>query len=1022
MSFMRRVKGNGTIRKLIRGTLFFFAGLVFILLLATIFLSLYRDEIGEKILLNANEKYVGQIGFQSLSFTPFTHFPNISVRLKEFYFVSSGDTAAKSPPDTLAEIDQFYISFHLIDLIRGNINLDQLTASGGKILLKTLPGGRLNFSQALSSNTSAPTDSLSISSDDLNSDFPIVSAEYIRILNMDLIYQNDSLKKQVNIFLQELNAEIRYAAQQISGLLEVDANVDQVAFPPGIDLPDLSVGLKSSFSIGLDSLTVDLEDGVLDINNSRFQFQGGAQLLGKTFTDLQLEGSDENLSFFRLWMSDEGFDQLTVGNTYFSGSVKGSLDRGIPNMIFKFGMEDVFIDIPEVDQDIRDLKLNGRFTSGTASNLSEASLTINELSGKLPGGFIKANVSVNNFVAPRFKLYWDMELIVDHFEDLLDIESLDSLYGRIKVFDNVEGYYDEDQEKIIEEFNESMIIFDSLQFKIGNTFEVDHLDGILRRHGDTINLSNVRINAQQSDLNFNGDIYGLFSVLTDEGASLTADLSMLSDTFDFPKFFSFDPRVGESFPFRILNIYGEFTALANRSQLFEFHSNPEIVFEFSRFDATIENLFPPVEIKKGTLHMREKEDRLYLDFLDFHLLMEDAKIKTDVEYFSPATDPDFVGVDMDFKDLDPSRVFFLADDTLPGIAVGQMNGKLQSELEIALDTNDFRRFYLTSSTMDYVTEKDTFDITDLQLSAEDVSYRAGTDPLASLTAGIEIRAGKVLSNHFQTEDIHYRIDARNGGYIITPESIRFFGKEGKGKYIARPFDEIPVYEVNYKVNDFQIENFLTNLMEDTVLRGSMSLDMSLLIKKEPNAELLKSLTGYLKVNGSDLTLYGIDLDDFIKKYQRSQKFNLVDVGAIALAGPVGLALTKGTQFANLAVGDYGDKTNLELVVSEWECIDGRFFMKDCAMATDENRISAKGWIDVAADSLEVTVAVLDKNGCSIASQSIFGSLDDPEYSDVNVVGTILGPVTNLMDVVLGKDCEVFYSGKISHPIRKKKNE
>jgi hypothetical protein len=305
--------------------------------------------------------------------------------LKDFYLVSHADTISEIPPDTLTVINRFYVSFHLIDLIRGDINLDRLTASGGRVFLKTLPGGRLNISEALAPKIPSQNDPLTTPEDDPKKDSPVVTAEQIRIREMDLTYQNDSLNRHVNVFLQELNAEIRFADQQISGLLEVDARAKPMRLTPGIDLPSLSLGLRSFFSIGLDSLDLDLKDGVLKVNKSRFQFQGNAQLSGNAYTDLQLNGSDDNLSFFRLWLSDEGLDRLTVGNTRFSGSVKGSFKREIPNMDFQFGMEGVFIDIPEVEQDIRDLKLNGRFVSGTASNLSERALTINELSGKLPG-------------------------------------------------------------------------------------------------------------------------------------------------------------------------------------------------------------------------------------------------------------------------------------------------------------------------------------------------------------------------------------------------------------------------------------------------------------------------------------------------------------------------------------------------------------------------------------------------------------------------------------------------------------
>jgi hypothetical protein len=42
-------------------------------------------------------------------------------------------------------------------------------------------------------------------------------------------------------------------------------------------------------------------------------------------------------------------------------------------------------------------------------------------------------------------------------------------------------------------------------------------------------------------------------------------------------------------------------------------------------------------------------------------------------------------------------------------------------------------------------------------------------------------------------------------------------------------------------------------------------------------------------------------------------------------------------------------------------------------------------------------------------------MNSPTFGKVKVVGTVLAPVTNLVDDMLGNDCEVFYSGSVKHP-------
>ena len=44
------------------------------------------------------------------------------------------------------------------------------------------------------------------------------------------------------------------------------------------------------------------------------------------------------------------------------------------------------------------------------------------------------------------------------------------------------------------------------------------------------------------------------------------------------------------------------------------------------------------------------------------------------------------------------------------------------------------------------------------------------------------------------------------------------------------------------------------------------------------------------------------------------------------------------------------------------------------------------------------------------------AINEPTLESVKVVGTILSPVTNLIEDILGIDCDVFYDGTVKHPI------
>ena len=74
------------------------------------------------------------------------------------------------------------------------------------------------------------------------------------------------------------------------------------------------------------------------------------------------------------------------------------------------------------------------------------------------------------------------------------------------------------------------------------------------------------------------------------------------------------------------------------------------------------------------------------------------------------------------------------------------------------------------------------------------------------------------------------------------------------------------------------------------------------------------------------------------------------------------------------------------------------------------------------DSLDMTIGVINEKGCAIFDQRVYGSGDNPEYSQIKFLKTLLAPVTNVIKGAVGAKCDVFYEGSVSHPEERKKNK
>ena len=260
-----------------------------------------------------------------------------------------------------------------------------------------------------------------------------------------------------------------------------------------------------------------------------------------------------------------------------------------------------------------------------------------------------------------------------------------------------------------------------------------------------------------------------------------------------------------------------------------------------------------------------------------------------------------------------------------------------------------------------------------------------------------------------------RVIVRGNELLIEDESYRF---EYDYDYSERPSMDFEMYSREGGVNleTLFIEEVDTINDNKTIkLQGQGAFNTSLNWNPDSKKSFVEALEADFVLEGRDLKIFGIDLDDVIEKFKKSQKFNLADVGAVMFAGPAGLAVTKGTDFARIAFAKAGDSTHVKHFLAEWKIDNGVLTTQDVAMSTKNNLVSTDGWYDIQTDSLDFKISVLDKRGCDLVGQRIYGKALDPTYGKVKVLKTFLGPVTNFFRNIGLAKCDTIYAGKVAHP-------
>jgi uncharacterized protein involved in outer membrane biogenesis len=298
----------------------------------------------------------------------------------------------------------------------------------------------------------------------------------------------------------------------------------------------------------------------------------------------------------------------------------------------------------------------------------------------------------------------------------------------------------------------------------------------------------------------------------------------------------------------------------------------------------------------------------------------------------------------------------------------------------------------------------------------------------SITQGSLVYTDETSGEKIAIGDLEMNLVMREAGekgiLDINPVSMTLFGGTGNGSLHVDMTGPSPHYRVIYTLNRVRIEQLLQQYLLKKIPRktieGPINFSADLTASGKSADEVKRSLNGDLSLNGENLMLYNVDIDALIMKYERSQNFNLVDVGAFLLLGPFGPALTKSYNFARVYEESQGGEGIIRKLVSVWKVRNGIAEAGDVALASKKQRIAMKGGLNFINERfVDVTLAVLDKRGCSVYSEKVYGPFRNPQIEKESIfksiAGSVLNPLGDAWEFIQGEECTVFYSGSVAQP-------
>jgi uncharacterized protein involved in outer membrane biogenesis len=336
---------------------------------------------------------------------------------------------------------------------------------------------------------------------------------------------------------------------------------------------------------------------------------------------------------------------------------------------------------------------------------------------------------------------------------------------------------------------------------------------------------------------------------------------------------------------------------------------------------------------------------------------------------------------------------------------------------------DLEKFSLSDGTLRYADKQsgEGLEAGDCNLDVRRLRLPGGEspDPMKHLSFTAVLACGEIRTNDFTVSDLKFSADGKNGVFDLKPVTMHVFGGQGSGSIRADFAGVVPLYQVRYSLSQFHVEEFLKTLSPQKTAEGPMDFSVNLSMQGKTVKEMRQTAEGQISLRGENLTLRGRDLDLEFSRFESSQNFNLVDVGALFFAGPVGMVVTKGYNFASIFQGS-GGHSEIRTLISEWKVERGVAQAQDVAMATNKNRVALHGGLDFVNERFNhVTAALIDTKGCAKVRQKIRGTFQKPVVEKPNILKSLTGPALELLkkgkELFPGAECEVFYTGSVAPP-------
>ncbi len=1028
---------------------------IIVLVIRIFFYDNLKSWISTEVQIYLTELDYGDLQIENLELSVFQNFPSISVQLNKVRFYEKKDSIRPDNTQPILSAEQLNLAFSSWELIRyRNLVVTSLVSENGAINLLTYEDDTTNLERAFNSTVKqnklavvkqnklavVKKNNLDVNGDKSNSEEEIISIalKAVNFNNFILTYSNPHENYRSQVKLESLSGKLLLNEAGLSCDLNSSFEItESFEFPMITNLGLAALNLNLDFIDATQEIKI--HDGSIRFETISADVNGSYNNSNDKYIDIKFDASSNDFAFLSKLIKEDILIKnsalIKKADITLDGHIKGKMEDNIPKVDLSFSVSDLSLTIPENKAKFSNIGFDGELHTGEADDFSGGKLVVRNLRGELPGGSMSGNFSVNNFKDPNLQSSMDLALDLDGFENILNISSIDSLKGKLYFTSKIDGKINTEGENKLEDISNWSLDLDDIGFNyIPANKQINMLNGNISETNNEVALDSLSMNYDNSDISINGRIKNLYHFIFSKEQNIEAELELNSDQF-YTSHFLLDSEVIPLIDDRISNLLMKTKITMTDNNSYDSYF-PKINAEVTKLSFDFDTL-PGVKELTGKLDFEQTPSGFVFDLKDIIGELPYGKASLNGRVIIPENFQTLdVKLNTDLSDLPLDYVEDLVNEMMDYDLLDAKNRKkeemtlVNGVLNISgiLDLFPFATHdaEITSNLLSFNPKNsNTYNFENLNFQLDSLYFHH--DTISKSIRGIKKTYGKlnVASLNFpsiKNVPIYSNFEGIYDKLKVDFTTSRDTISNHEGKLNLDLSGDTFVFDLTYSRDDISAKPLMEDYESEIGIDGDLNAAIKLSGIGSNIKDISSSLKGSIEISSDSLIFDGIDLDNILKKYNRSQRFNLVDVSAFVIAGPLGAVVTKGSDFTSLISADLKpeDKTIISKAVARWSLKDGILQTEDVAFRTNLSRVAFNGSLDFGKDSIPgFTVYVVDKKGCSLMRQTISGKIDNLEIGKLKLAQTLLGSVINVIKTVVGSNCKAVYDGEVEHPISNK---